>query len=143
MGSETKRPMLDDYTHLGYVRDEEGKLIRIRTGRFRFLRTTDTDSPEEKAQRTARYIEWLHTAEGAAKSGDVITLKRIADEVRNAIGEIPSLIPRDGYPDIDLVDYPQPLTFEEIRDRLLADIERRGLREWYTTGEAIRKAGIQ
>ena len=110
---------------------------------WHFLKTVDYDDPQQKAERTAQYIQWLHVAETADKAGDLIALKQVADEVRSCLGEIPTQIPKDGFGNLDKLDYPDSLTYEEIRSRLLGDAERRGLTEWLEAGEKIRKASLQ
>ncbi len=73
----------------------------------------------------------------------LVALKAIADKARNYAGEIPSKIPKDGFRDLDNFEYPEPLTIDEIRAVIMADMERRNLLELFAAGEGIRKAGIQ
>lgn len=110
---------------------------------WQFLRRKAPEDATERAERVGHYIGWLHEAEQATKNGDLITLKEIADKARNYSGEIPSKIPKDGFRDLDDPEYPEPLSVEEIRAVLVADMERRGLLELYAAGEGIRKAGLQ
>jgi hypothetical protein len=128
---------------LGYYRDAQGQLVPIRAAFWQFLAQTDIDTLREKADRVARYLEWMDRADEATKVGDLVTLKDIADQVRCHLGELPSSIPKDGFADVDKLEYTETLTAPEIKDRLLSDIKRRGLTEWYEVGIGIRKAAIQ
>jgi hypothetical protein len=100
----------------------------------------DFSTVEEKAKRVAEYEQLLFLAEAAEGRDDMEALKTISDTARRRIAEIPAVVPFGGFADIDEFIYPDILTAAEIRSRLLADLQARGLEEWFHRARADRES---
>jgi hypothetical protein len=119
----------------------------IRRGFWKFLHDPahfkDFQSVEEKAERVASYEALLHEAEVADRKNDKRTLKRVSDAVRQLVAEIPADIPPGGFDDVDHFIYKGALTVEEIRSRLISDLDARGLLDWFHKARADREAEMR
>jgi hypothetical protein len=90
-------------------------------------------SDEEKADYVARCREIIKQVRAidAESGGDKNRLKPLSDEARNMVHEIPDRIPAGGFPNIDALEYDTTLSGEEIEARLLAELTRRELLDWF------------
>jgi hypothetical protein len=91
------------------------------------------NSDEEKADYVARCREIIKQVRAidAESGGDKNRLKPLSDEARNMVHEIPDRIPAGGFPNIDALEYDTTLSGEEIEARLLAELTRRELLDWF------------
>jgi hypothetical protein len=109
------------------------------TDLWNLIHTVDIDTAEQRAERAALYCEWLTDAEIAEQNGDLHNLKRIADLVRDEVGELPAGTPKYFYP--EKLKYKDSLTLEQIRARLMADIHSRKLGGLFQIARDFEKGG--
>ncbi len=116
---------------LGYcVRDQGRQPITIKF--WKFLHGFNLDSEQEEAQRIALYVSLLEKA----KTTDEGILKASSDAIRNRLGEVPSVIPESGFENVDDMNYPDCLSYDELRARVMAHMQKWGLVELFAFAEA-------
>ncbi len=115
----------------------------VTTELWRACKVIDTDTPEDRAQRAFRYLGWIETSAEAERTSDLIRLKEIADQARMALGEVPSVIPKNGFKDLEHIEYPETISASEIRERLTADMQRRNLLELFAAAQSLKKGQLQ
>jgi len=144
--------MTDDYQYgeypeqrplYWYMEDGERKACTISFYRsFWRVYIPHCMSDEEKAEFTVAGRNLIHAARSIHQltGGDSTKLKPISDAARREIlHEVPSYIPRNGFTSADAIDYRDTLTAAEIEKRILAELKRADLLDWYELAESEEK----
>jgi hypothetical protein len=124
-----------NYQLLGWYRDSSGVPQSMSCGLYRFLHrhSPKVATEQEKADFVVQCRQIIKTARvlSVESGGDRDQLKPVADEARRLIHEIPEHIPNEGFPNIDRLEYDSWLSSDEIEEKLLGELKRRQLLEWF------------
>lgn len=121
-----------EYRFLGYVIDGDGTKTAVSCKLFRLLQTVwfpDMATEEQIIEFVSECHRLIHEARGAANNP--ARLKPIADATRQLIHEVPTFIPKNGFPNVDNLTYQDSLTAPEIEQRLVDELRRAGVWEWF------------
>jgi hypothetical protein len=126
------RTARNDYRLLGWYTDKtdgtrQSMDVHEYSWIWRFWPKTASETDKANFVHDCRDLIQRVRAINAESGGDLDRLSPLADEARNLVHEIPERIPKDGFPDINKLEYASSLPAAQIEGKLLSELNRRGL----------------